>query len=313
MRQDLGPHLAPSVVPWTVGYEIDEEEFCRHVRYLADVSGVSSVVVNAHAGEVFSLSIDERCRLASLAVEEVGGRTRVISGLQAFPETNQAAIEFAKRAEQLGVDGLLVSPPSWFSFGVAEVEGAANKYVEGIAEASDLPIVLFQLPPWTGGHYELPVLRQLCEIEAVVGVKVVTWDTQEFEDTVEALSNLGSGFRIYTGNDNVMYYNFIAGADGTLLGAHNAYAELIISMFDAVQRGDYEKAVRLHNRQHGVTRLLFSSPPMKYRSRYKAAAMLQGKLSAARLRPPLPEVGEPELDAIKKCLDASQLLGPYQD
>lgn len=308
---DLGPHLAPCVIPWTERYEIDEEAFRTHARYLATIDGMTGIVVNPHAGEVYSLSKEERLKVLRLTVEELKGRSNIVCGLSPSPDNNAAAVEFARAAEDNGADALLVMAPHWFAFGVNTEPEIAYGYLEQVAAAVKLPLLVYQLGSWTGAHYSIETLRRMCEIDSVVGVKMVTMDTQEFEDTVVALRSLSKKLRVYTGNDNVMLYNYLAGADGSLVGLHNAYAEIFIEMFDAVQRRDFETAVSLHERQFNVTRVLFADPPLKYRSRYKAAAMLQGKLPSARLRPPLPEIAGAELDAIKSALEQADLLRPW--
>jgi 4-hydroxy-tetrahydrodipicolinate synthase len=308
---DPGAHLAPCVIPWKEDYTVDEAALRKHARYLADVPGMTGVVFNPHAGEVYSLTRDERLEILRIGVDELHGASNVVCGLSPSPDTNRAAVEFARAAEDAGADALLVMAPHWFAFGVNTQPEIAYGYLEEVARATTLPLLVYQLGSWTGAHYSIETLRRMCEIDSVVGVKMVTMDTQEFEDTVVSLRSLGKSIRIYTGNDNVMLYNYISGADGTLVGLHNSYAELLIEMFDAVKRGENNYAVELHHRQFEITRVLFAPPPMKYRSRYKAAAMLQGKLPSARLRPPLPEIAGEELDAIKRSLEAADLLRPW--
>ncbi len=307
----LGNHLAPCIVPYTGDYEIEERDLRRHVRYLASIPGMDGVVFNPHAGEVYSQTREERARILEIGVDELKGRSKVVGGVAPTPDTTKAAIELAKEYERAGADGILLMAPHWFAFGVNAMPKVGTEYVRRVADAINIPILIYQLGSWTGAHYTLETLVKMCEDPRVVGVKVVTMghrDAVEFEQTARALHALPHPVAVLTGNDNVLLYNFIAGADGTLVGLHNAYGELIVEMFNAVQSGNLRRALELHRQQEFITEVLFSPPPMMYRSRYKYAAYLQGKISSCRLKPPLPEVDEQEKRCIRDALVACNLL-----
>jgi len=102
--------------------------------------------------------------------------------------------------------------------------------------------MIFQLPKWTGAHYTLDNLQAICANPNVVGVKIVTWDTDEFESTARMLHALPHRPRAYTGNDTTFLYNFLGGADGTLLGYNNVAVEIVIAIYDAVQAGRQDEA-----------------------------------------------------------------------
>jgi len=307
----LGNHLAPCVVPYTKDYEIDERDLRRHIQYLASIPGMNGVVVNPHAGEVYSQSREERLRILEIGVDALKGRSKVVAGVAPTPDTTKAAIELAREYERAGADGILLMAPHWFAFGVNATPEVGVEYVRRVADAVNIPILIYQLGSWTGAHYTLDTLARMCEDSRVVGVKVVTMgyrDSVEFEETVKVLHSLSHPVAVLTGNDNVMLYNFIAGADGTLVGLHNAYGELIIEMFNAVQSGNLQRAIDLHRQQELITDVLFSPPPLMYRSRYKYAAYLQGKITSYRLKPPLPEVDERERRRIRDALVQCKLL-----
>lgn len=311
VKSPLGNHLAPCIVPYAQDYKIDEAALQRHVSYLISVPGMNGVIFNPHAGEVYSQSRAERLRILEIGLSEINGRAKVVAGVAPTPDTTTAAIELAQEYERAGADGILLMAPHWFAFGVNAMPHVGVEYVRRVADSINIPILLYQLGSWTGAHYAMDTLATMCEDRRVVGVKVVTMgyrDAVEFETTVKALHSLPHPVAVLTGNDNVLLYNFLAGADGTILGLHNVYAELIIEMFQAVQVGDLQQALELHRRQELITEVLFSPPPMMYRSRYKYAAYLQGKVPSYRMKPPLPEVEEPEKKRIKEALMTCKLL-----
>src|SRR3990172_11765419 len=86
----LGNHLAPCVVPYTKDYEIDERDLRRHIQYLASIPGMNGVVVNPHAGEVYSQSREERLRILEIGVDALKGRSKVVAGGGPPPGTTKA-------------------------------------------------------------------------------------------------------------------------------------------------------------------------------------------------------------------------------
>jgi 4-hydroxy-tetrahydrodipicolinate synthase len=311
IKSPLGNHLAPCIIPYTEDYEIDEPALRKHIKYLANVPGMDGVVMNPHAGEVYSQTGAERLHILEIAVDELKGKAKVIAGVAPSPDTTKVAVEMAQEYQRAGADGLLLMAPHWFAFGVNTMPQVGVDYVQQVADAIDIPIMLYELGSWTGAHYTLETLAKICEDDRIVAVKVVTMghrDATEFEEISKVLHGLSHPVAVLTGNDNVLLYNFLANADGTLVGLHNSYAELIIDMFNAVQSGDLTTALKLHRQQEYITEVLFAPPPMMYRSRYKFAAYLQGKVPNYRMKPPLPEVSEAEKKLIKEALLKCNLL-----
>lgn len=309
-RVDLGRHIVPSVCPFRDDGEIDEAGLRQHLRYLASVQGIGAVAFNLYAGEVHSLSREERLRVLDIGVRELDGKVPVICGVQPIPDTTREAIAFAKEAAARGADALLLMGPAWFAFGANTVPGVAVSYAHAVLDAVDRPFMIFQLPKWTGAHYTLDNLRAICAKPNVVGVKIVTWDTDEFEATARMLHALPHRPRAYTGNDTTFLYNFLGGADGTLLGYNNVALEIVIAMYDAVQSGDLSAAMALQRRQEPLVRVLFAEPPMLYRSRYKYAAAHLGRFQGPRMRAPLPDVDDRDAEVIHRALATANLLIP---
>ena len=133
------------------------------------MDGVSAIVCNGHAGEVSSLDREERRRALALAVDEVGDRVELISGI--YTDNTLEAAELAKDAKAEGASGLLIFPPTLFMWGARLRPEMAVTHFETIAEATDLPLIVFEYPPASGIGYAPETLARLAEIEHVVGVK----------------------------------------------------------------------------------------------------------------------------------------------
>ena len=107
--------IPANLLPFNSDFSIDEKNYRRHLSWLANTSGVTGIVCNGHAAEVSSLNREERRKALAIAVEEVGDKVPLISGI--FTESTLEAIELARDAKKEGASGLLIFPPSLFMFG----------------------------------------------------------------------------------------------------------------------------------------------------------------------------------------------------
>src|SRR5579872_1692789 len=155
------PHgVIPAVIlPFTDDLAIDEKGFRKHLQDIAAVEGLSAVTVNAHSTEVASCSFDEQRRVLDIAVDEIGGRLPIVNGIWADGSLEAARI--ARMAEQGGAAALLVFPPAPFTLG--QSPAMAVEHFRRIADASSLPLIVFQYPLATGQGYPRATLLKMCE------------------------------------------------------------------------------------------------------------------------------------------------------
>jgi 4-hydroxy-tetrahydrodipicolinate synthase len=140
------------------------------LSWLAGIEGVQAIVCNGHAGEVSSLNNRERRRALGMALDEVGSRVAVINGI--FTDNTLEAVEMAKEAKTEGASGLLVFPPTLFMWGAQLRPEMALTHFQRIADATDLPIIVFEYPPASGIGYDPDTLAALARIENVVASKI---------------------------------------------------------------------------------------------------------------------------------------------
>jgi dihydrodipicolinate synthase/N-acetylneuraminate lyase len=125
-------------VPFEEDYSVDEDSFRRLLRWAAERHSARGVLVNADAGEVDALLIDERAEVVWIAVDELGESALVVSGVRA-EGTIEAGLN-ARAAEDAGADGILLLPPhSWGVRGRAD--GAAEAYAAGVAAEVRIPVL----------------------------------------------------------------------------------------------------------------------------------------------------------------------------
>src|SRR5437762_6959229 len=155
------PHgVIPAVLlPFNDELSIDEKSFRAHLRDIAGTKGISAITINAHSTEVGSLSFDEQRRVLAIAQDEIGARLPLINGVWADGSIEAARI--ARMATDGGASALLVFPPAPFTLGQSPRMPLAH--FKRIADASDLPIIVFQYPLATGQGYPEDTLLKMCE------------------------------------------------------------------------------------------------------------------------------------------------------
>ena len=125
--------IPANLLPFTPDYAFDEGDYRRHLTWLAEVPGVTAITVNGHAAEVSSLNRSERRRALAIALDEVGSRLPLITGI--YTDNTLEAIELARDAKAEGASGLLIFPPSLFAWGAQLRPEMPYQHFAMIAEA----------------------------------------------------------------------------------------------------------------------------------------------------------------------------------
>lgn len=293
--------IIPAVaLPMTSDGAPDLEAFGRYLGWIAD-QGPVAVAVNADTGEGPHLSADERLRVLDAALSAIGDRLPVIAGL-AGPYT-AAAVAAARSYERAGAAGLLVFPIP--AYGGQPLDGEIPyAYHAAIADASALPLVLFQLQPALGGViFEEPTLERLAGIPTVVALKEASFDAVRFVRTRDLLRQLRP-ITFLTGNDNFIYESLVLGADGALIGMAAIATRAQVDLFEAHRAGDADRAAVLANRLDDLFVTTFSNPVRNYRARIKEGLVMQGVIPSAAVRPPLLPISSSERESMRRALAA---------
>ena len=186
--QDFQP---AGVIPATLlafdqDFSIHEAETRRHLRHVAATRGISAITVNGHSCEMHALTFEEQRRVLAIALAEIGDRLPLINGVYADGSLHAARI--ARMAQDEGASALLVFPPNSMMAGGQLRPEMALGHFRHIAEACDLPIILFQYPLSTGLGYPFDTLvRLLDEIPSIRAVKDWTAEPMLHERLIRTL------------------------------------------------------------------------------------------------------------------------------
>jgi 4-hydroxy-tetrahydrodipicolinate synthase len=301
------PHgVIPAVLlPFADDLSIDEKGFRKHLSDVAATDGLSAVTINAHSTEVASCSFDEQRRVLEIAQDEVGDRLPIVNGVWADGSIEAARI--ARMAEQGGASALLVFPPAPFTLG--QTPAMAVEHFKRIADATSLPLIVFQYPLATGQGYPRETL--LAMIEAVPTIRAIKdWagNVQQHEMQVRALQSLKRPVNVLTTHSSWLLSSLVLGCNGLLSGSGSVIPDLQAALFQAVQRNDLADARRLNDRLYPLARVFYAEPWVDMHNRMKEALVLLGRLPRAVVRPPLVKLGRAEIDRIRGVLVEAGLL-----
>ena len=295
--------IPANLLPFNPDFSIDENNYRRHLSWLANTSGVTGIVCNGHAAEVSSLTREERRRALVIGLDEVGDKVPLISGI--YTESTLEAAVLARDAKAEGASGLLIFPPSLFMFGVQDHPEMVHRYYAAIADAVDLPMVVFQYPMALGLGYPTETLAKLTEIKQVVAVKEWSNDILTFEKNLRAIRATTRPVAVLSSFTRSLYASFVLGADGAISGMGSVTADFQVRLFDSVRNGDLDEGRRLNDQLAPLVSAFYAPPLVDMHNRMKEALVILGRIDTAVVRPPLQPLSQKERDKIRAALSAS--------
>ena len=299
--------VIPAVLlPFHEDLSIDEASFRSHLRDVSSVRGLSAITINAHSTEVASCTEDEQRRVMEIAAEEVGDTLPIIHGVWADGSLQAARI--AGRAEAGGASALLVFPPGPFTFGQSPEMALAH--FKTIAEATDLPLIVFQYPIATGQGYPAATLQRLFdEVPTIRAIKDWTPQVAQHESQIRALQGRARPINVLSTNSAWLLSSLVLGCNGLLSGSGSVIADLQARLYRAVKADDLKEARLLNDRIYPMARAFYADPFIDMHNRMKEALVLLGKLPRAVVRPPLVKIADAEIARIREALMEAGLLG----
>ena len=245
------------ITPLTKSGALDEPAIKRLARRQID-AGVHFLVPCGTTGETPTLSPAERRRVVELVLEEARGQVPVMAGAGGN-DTNEV-VHLAKEMHGLGVQGLLSVTPY---YNKPTPEGLFAHF-SAVAEATPLPIVLYNVPGRTGCNIEAATLARLATIPHVIGVKEAAGNITQMVEICRAVPD---DFLVLSGDDALTLPLMAIGGRGLISVASNAIPAEMSQLVEAAERGDYVTARRLHHKLVPIMlgNFMESNPgPVKY-------------------------------------------------
>ncbi|TYT62891.1 4-hydroxy-tetrahydrodipicolinate synthase [Natrialba swarupiae] len=272
----------------------DEDERIDYETLQADAqrleaAGVDGLVPVGSTGESATLTHDEHVRVVEAVIEAVDD-VPVIAGTGS--NNTREALELSERAADAGADGLLLISPY---YNKPEQRGLVEHY-RTIADAVDLPQIVYNVPSRTGRNIEPDTAVSLASHENIAGYKAASGDLGQIGDVIERTRD--EEFAVLSGDDALTLPMLSVGATGAISVAANVEPERTCAMVGAALDGDYDRARSLHHELGSLFRELFvETNPIPV----KEAMAIRG-YGPACLRPPLSRLSEEYRDDLEAVL-----------
>ena len=297
--------LPATLCPFHDDESIDEEGLATYLAELAAVDGVKGLVCNGHTGEIMSLKPAERARVTRIAAQTAtasGRSLKTVSGVAA--EGSAEALEHALAAREAGADAILLMPPHhWLRFG--RTSRIAVGFFEDVA-AAGIDIVVHQYPAWTKAGYTLDEMLEMVQIPQVVCIKMGTREMSRWLYDYQQLKEAAPHIPILSCQDEYLLPTLLEGADGALVGFAGFVPQLIIEMVHSALRGDLAAAKSTQERVEPLNRIVYSfgEPGSGAHQRMKYARWLLGKFPSPKMRRPLRDLEDAQVESIRANLNA---------
>jgi len=285
--------LIPIVTPFKEG-KIDEEGFRSLIEFHI-TNGTDAIVPCGTTGESATLTHGEHEQLIDLCLEAVDHRIPVIAGTGS--NSTAEAIKLTTYAKKAGADGALLITPY---YNKPTQEGLYNHY-KAIAEAIDLPLILYNVPSRTGVNMLPETVARLSEIPTIVGVKEATGSLHQICDIIHLC---GDKCSVFSGDDFTNYPILAVGGKGIISVTANIMPDKIATMWDTFESGDFDKSREIHYQLLDLHNSMFlETNPIPV----KTALGLMGKISP-EMRAPLSPMTRNNLEKLKKVMAKYKLI-----
>jgi 4-hydroxy-tetrahydrodipicolinate synthase len=262
--------------------------------------GSDGLVVCGTTGEAPTLSHDEKIRLVEAVVDEVGGSANVVVGTGTYDTA--ATVALTREVSRMGVDGCLVVTPYYSK----PPQNGLLAHFRMVADASGVPVVVYDIPGRTGRRIERPTMVELAAHGNIVGVKDAVGDAGETARLRSDLDRAGHhDFEIYSGDDPLLLPHLAAGAVGVISVCSHIAGPHLKQLFAAWNDGKVDEAQRVFTELLPLMTLIMTvtASPIPIRA---ALEMVGVRVGSPRL--PLVPATEDEAAAIRSALERAGML-----
>lgn len=291
MRYDAGEVITAMVTPFNEKRDVDYEKV-ETLAYQLINTGSDAIVVTGTTGEAPTLTHEEEIEILCSAKRAVKNKAKVIMGTGS--NSTETAIMISKKAEKEGADAILSVVPYYNK----PSQAGMIEHFSAIAEAVDLPIILYNIPSRTGVNMSVETVRTLSrKYEHIVALKQSCAD---MDMLTELKSACPSDFAIYSGDDSLTLPMLALGAHGVISVASHLFGKEIKSMIRNFKTGDPMTAKNMHLKLYPIFKKLFMAPnpvPVK-------AALAYKEIIEDYVRKPLVELTKAEKAELIFTLDS---------
>lgn len=285
---NFGQVLTAMVTPFDHNGEIDYKAARTLVNYLIN-NGTDGLVVAGTTGESPTLTTEEKVELFKFVVEVVDGRVPVIAGTGS--NNTRASISLTKKAEKSGANGIMLVTPY---YNKPSQEGLYQHF-KAIAEATSLPVMLYNIPGRSVVNISVETVVRLSEISNIVAIKEASGNLDAMADII---SKTADDFTLYSGDDGLTLPVLSIGGAGVVSVAAHIIGNEMQDMINNFKNGNLQDAATKHRKLLPIIKALFAAPSP---SPVKAALNMSGVI-VGDVRLPMVPLNDEERKALQKAL-----------
>lgn len=289
VKKKLRGSVAPVVTPFKEDESIDFDAFRSLIDWHIE-SGSHALSVTGTTGEPSSLTVEERVEVMEAAVKHINGRVPFVPGTGST--NHNETLFLTKKAQELGADAALIIVPYYNR----PSQHALYNHFKLIADAVDIPIIIYNIPGRTAVNLDVKTLAQLSrDCDNIIGVKE---SNKDFEHVNRVLHECGRDFLLYSGIELLCYPMLAIGGAGHISATANIVPDKVAEIYNAWEKGDVKRALDLHFELLPLNDVLFKDTNP---APLKAAMGMMGKIDPV-LRKPMALPTEALQEEIKTVL-----------
>ena len=282
--------IPPIVTPMNEDESVNEKELRNQVNRQIK-GGIHGLFPFGTNGEGYILNEKEKEEVLSIVIDETKGRVPVYAGTGCI--STKDTIRQSQMAESLGADVLSIITPSF----AAASQNELYDHYKAVAEAVDMPIVLYNIPARTGNALAPATVAKLSKIPNIVGAKDSSGNFDNMLQYIEQTRD-SKDFAVLSGNDSLILWNLLAGGTGGIAGCANVFPEVMASIYNYFAAGDLENARKAQDSIRSFRGCFKYGNPNTI---VKTAVNLLG-YPVGKCRAPLNQVPEEGIEALQKVL-----------
>lgn len=282
--------IPPIVTPMNEDESVNEKELRNQVNRQIK-GGIHGLFPFGTNGEGYILNEKEKEEVLSIVIDETKGRVPVYAGTGCI--STKDTIRQSQMAESLGADVLSIITPSF----AAASQNELYDHYKAVAEAVDMPIVLYNIPARTGNALAPATVAKLSKIPNIVGAKDSSGNFDNMLQYIEQTRD-SKDFAVLSGNDSLILRNLLAGGTGGIAGCANVFPEVMASIYNYFAAGDLENARKAQDSIRSFRGCFKYGNPNTI---VKTAVNLLG-YPVGKCRAPFNQVPEEGIEALKKVL-----------
>ena len=282
--------IPPIVTPMNEDESVNEKELRNQVNRQIK-GGIHGLFPFGTNGEGYILNEKEKEEVLSIVIDETKGRVPVYAGTGCI--STKDTIRQSQMAESLGADVLSIITPSF----AAASQNELYDHYKAVAEAVDMPIVLYNIPARTGNALAPATVAKLSKIPNIVGAKDSSGNFDNMLQYIEQTMD-SEDFAVLSGNDSLILWNLLAGGTGGIAGCANVFPEVMASIYNYFAAGDLENARKAQDSIRSFRGCFKYGNPNTI---VKTAVNLLG-YPVGKCRAPFNQVPEEGIEALKKVL-----------